>query len=220
MERWRRLPTDLRIERVIETAVWYAAPDVIASIILTGKVPKIVRAVRMIPSGQQKSLQSTNLGGQLPIDPRQNDFFVHVIQQRSRFKRLNPSLARFLKVLGNSGSYGLFVQVDTETRQKAVDISVFSGDKRYKMPSHYVEKSGPRYFPQIASLITAGGRLLLAMLEKCVINVGGSYLFCDTDSMRMVASNKGGFVPCVGGKYTLHELNQPKNHMSGFPTSN
>jgi hypothetical protein len=184
--------------------VWCAAPDVIASVLLTGKVPKIVRAVRMITSGQQKSLQSTNLGGELPIDPRQNDFFVHVIQQRSRFKRLNASLAQFLKVLGNSGSYGLFVQVDTETRSKAVDIRVFSGEKNYKIRSHYVEKSGPWYFPQIASLITAGGRLLLAMLEKCVTNVGGSYLFCDTDSMCMVASNKGGFVPCVGGKYTLH----------------
>jgi len=44
---------------------------------------------------------------------------------------------------------------------------------------------------------------LLAMLEKCVEDEGGSYLFCDTDSMCMVATKKGGLVPCVGGRYSL-----------------
>jgi hypothetical protein len=157
----------------------------------------------MVPVGQQKFLQRTNLGGMVPIDPQTDDFFVRVIEQRSRYKRSNKSLADFLKVLGNSGSYGLFVQVDSETRHKAVSIRVFSGEESYKMLSQYVEKPGPWYFPPLASLITAGGRLLLAMLEKCVENAGGSYLFCDTDSMCMVAAKKGGLVPCVGGKYSL-----------------
>jgi DNA polymerase elongation subunit (family B) len=55
------------------------------------------------------------------------------------------------------------------------------------------------YFPPIASLITSGGRLLLAMLEKCIHKAGGSYLFSDTDSMCIVGSEKGELVPCVGG---------------------
>jgi len=157
----------------------------------------------MVPVGQQKFLQRTNLGGTVPIDPQTDDFFVRVIEQRSRHQRSNKSLADFLKVLGNSGSYGLFVQVDSETRNKAVSIRVFSGEESQKMSSQYVEKPGPWYFPPLASLITAGGRLLLAMLEKCVEDEGGSYLFCDTDSMCMVATKKGGLVPCVGGKYSL-----------------
>src|SRR5437899_3252049 len=113
-------------------------------------------------------------------------------------------MADFLKVLGSCGSYGLFVQVDSETRHKAVSIRVFSGEDSHKMSSEYVEKPGPWYFPPLASLITGGGRLLLAMLEKCVMDAGGSYLFCDTDSMCMVATKKGGLLPCVGGKYELH----------------
>jgi hypothetical protein len=184
--------------------VWYAGPDVVAAVLLTGKRPKVVKAVRMVSSGQQHLLRSTNLGGTVPIDPRADDFFVRVIEQRSVFKRSNKSLADFLKVVGNSGSYGLFVQVDSETRRKAADIRVFSGEHSQKMSSEYVEKPGPWYFPPIASLITAGGRLLLAVLEKCILDAHGSYLFCDTDSMCIVATKKGALVPCDGGKYKLH----------------
>jgi hypothetical protein len=41
------------------------------------------------------------------------------------------------------------------------------------------------------------------MLEQCVADAGGSYLFCDTDSMCMVAKKKGGLIRCVGGKDSL-----------------
>lgn len=52
------------------------------------------------------------------------------------------------------------------------------------------------YFPPIASLITGGAHLLLAMLERCITDKGGHYLFCDTDSMCIVASRNGGPVAC------------------------
>ena len=183
--------------------IWYAGPDAVASALLTGKPPKILKAVRMVPRGEQKALRRTNLGGTVPIDPRKDDFFVRVVEKRSQFKRSNKSLGDFLKVLANSGSYGLFVQVDTETRNKPTAIRVFTGEKLRRMNSEYVEKAGAWYFPPLASLITAGGRLLLAILEKCTNDAGGDYLFCDTDSMCIVATKKGGLVPCVGGTHKL-----------------
>ena len=69
--------------------------------------------------------------------------------------------------------------------------------------SRVVENQGRWYFPPVAALITAGGRLLLAMLERCVTDAGGSYLFCDTDSLCIVASKDGGLVPCPGGPHKL-----------------
>jgi hypothetical protein len=180
--------------------IWYAGPDIVASTLLTGKAPRIIKAVRMRASGQQKKLSSTYLAGTVPIDPRKDDFFVSVIEQRTRLKRSNRPVANFLKVVGNSGSYGLFVQVDPDTPQKARKVTVYSGTKRFTQESRYVEKTGPWYFPPIASLITSGGRLLLAMLERCIADAGGSYLFCDTDSMCIVASANGGYTSCVGGQ--------------------
>jgi hypothetical protein len=53
-----------------------------------------------------------------------------------------------------------------------------------------------QFFPPIASLITGGAHLLLAMLERCITDKGGHYLFCDTDSMCVVASKTGGWVAC------------------------
>jgi hypothetical protein len=134
------------------------------------------------------------------INPSTQDFYREVIQQRAFHKKKNEPLANFLKVLANSGSYGLFVEVNSETRKKERQIVYFSGEKKGKVDSNYAEKPGAWYFPPIASLITSGGRLLLAMLEKSVDEKQGSYLFCDTDSLCIVGTKKGSFVPCAGGK--------------------
>ena len=110
--------------------VWYAGPDVAASILLTGKVPKILKAVRMCPRGRQTRLLSTNLGGMVKIDPQTDDFFVRMIEQRSLHKPKNKPLAHFLKILANSGSYGLYVQVDPGMLKKPKLVTVFSGTKK------------------------------------------------------------------------------------------
>jgi hypothetical protein len=183
--------------------IWYAGPDIVASALLQGKIPRVIKAVRMQPTGQQKNLANTDLAKMVPIDPRKDDFFVRVIEQRNRLKRSDRSVSDFLKVVGNAGSYGLFVQVDPESLQKPKNVRVYSGQRSFVQPSLYFERTGPWYFPPVASLITSGGRLLLAMLERCIQQASGSYLFCDTDSMCIVGSAKGGEVPCVGGSQTF-----------------
>jgi hypothetical protein len=133
------------------------------------------------------------------INP-QDDFYRTVIEQRISHKGENKPLSDFLKVLANSGSYGLFVEVNTETKKKETKVGYFSGEKKGRTASTYIEKPGAWYFPPIASLITSSGRLLLAMLETSVEKRGGSYLFCDTDSLCIVGTEKGGFIPCPGGR--------------------
>jgi len=91
------------------------------------------------------------------------------------------------------------VEVNVDRKKKEKNIRYFSGEEKGRVASNYVEKPGAWYFPPLASLITSGGRLLLAMLEKSVQNKKGSYLFCDTDSLCIVGSKKGGFVDCPGG---------------------
>lgn len=184
-----------------KTPIWYAGPDLIASKILTGKAPRILRAIQMVPGSPQKGLNAINLGGMVRINPSEDDFYRKVIEQRfSHKKKKNKAMADFLKVLANSGSYGLFVEVNTETKKKEKSIGYFSGEKKGRIPSTYIEKPGAWYFPPLASLITSGGRLLLAMLEKSVDGKQGSYLFCDTDSLCIVGTQRGSFIPCPGGK--------------------
>ena len=203
-----------------ETPVWYGGPDVVAAKILTGQSPEILRAIRVVPEGQQAGLKSTALRGIVNIDPRTDDFFKVVIEARERVRKDNllteterESLQYFLKILANSGSYGLFVEINPErvgTDRKTgaparAKMQVFSGQRRFETTSTVIEKPGEWYCPVFASLITAGGRLLLAMLERAVTDAGGTYLLCDTDSMAIVASETGGLVPCVGGPYRLED---------------
>jgi hypothetical protein len=44
---------------------------------------------------------------------------------------------------------------------------------------------------------------MLAILERIIKDLGGSYLLADTDSMLFVASESGGLVPCPGGSHRM-----------------
>jgi hypothetical protein len=43
--------------------LWLSGPDVVAAKLLTGRTPKIEKAIRMVPHGQQRGLKSTSLRG-------------------------------------------------------------------------------------------------------------------------------------------------------------
>jgi hypothetical protein len=60
-------------------------------------------------------------------------------------------------------------------------------------------------FPPLASLITAGARLMLSLLEHCVSELGGTYVMEDTDSMAIVATEDGGLVRCPGGPLEMRD---------------
>lgn len=187
-----------------EQPIWFSGPDVVASLLLTGKVPEILRAFRITPEGEQEGLKPILFRREISIDPRKADFFKAVIEAKEVAKhKKKESLAYSLKILASATSYGLFVEVNPSRTNHGKKIEVFCGDEQFPCSAEIVEAKGRWYFPPTASLITAGGRLLLAMLERSVADAGGTYLFADTDSMGIVAKEKGGFVPCIGGPHRL-----------------
>jgi hypothetical protein len=175
---------------------WFSGPDLIESKLLSGKVPKIEKAIRFVPQGQQKGLRSTNLRGMVAVDPRKDDLFCQMVEQKQVHKKLDEALSYFLKICANSTSYGMFYELTPQKKVKPVKVRVFSGEHSHEQYVDTIEKPGEWYFPPIASLITGGAHLLLAMLERCITDKGGQYLFCDTDSMCIVASRDGGWVAC------------------------
>jgi hypothetical protein len=200
------------------TPIWYAGPDLVNATLQTGRRPTILRAIRIVPVGQQSGLTPVRLRGAVDIDPQTDDFFQKVVEARAHAKtypKLSDAerdvLRLFLKVLANSGSYGLFVEVNPERvsknpktgAPKRAAVRVWAGDSSFETTSDVVERPGPWYCPVLASLITASGRLLLGTLERLVTDAGGSYLMCDTDSMAIVASEHGELMPCNGGPHHL-----------------
>jgi len=182
-----------------DQSIWFAGPDVISAIILSdGKVPRIEKAYRVVPHGKQAGLGTTNLRGMVKVDANEGSPWKHAIEQRAA-NESNKPLHYFLKILANSGSYGLFVELNPGENSKRAKIKVFSGDETFTDTPPVIEKPGHWYCPPVASLITSGGRLLLAMLEASVRRAGGTYLFCDTDSLCIVSSKNGGPLKIPGG---------------------
>lgn len=177
-------------------AIWLNGPGVIALKLLSGKVPHIEKAIRMVPHGQQKGLRPTNLRGMVEVDPRKHDLFRVMVEQKQVYKTSDEALSYFLKICANSTSYGMFFELTPQERFNPVKVKVFSGEHSHEQSATSIEKQGEWYFPPIAALITGGAHLFLAMLERCITDKGGHYLFCDTDSMCIVASKTGGWVAC------------------------
>jgi hypothetical protein len=90
-----------------EKLTWLSGPGVIAAKLLSGKVPKLERAIRMIPHGRQKGLQATNLWGMVEVDTRKDDLFCRMVEQKQVHKKSDEALSYFLNICANSTSYGL-----------------------------------------------------------------------------------------------------------------
>jgi hypothetical protein len=120
--------------------IWFAGPDIIASILLTGKVPRIEKAIRVKPHGKQRGLASTSLRGMVKVDANKNSIFRHVIEQRAAHES-NPAIHYWLKILANSGSYGLFVELNPNEAD-AAKLKVLSGDESFETTSDVVEEPG------------------------------------------------------------------------------
>lgn len=191
-----------------ETPLWYAGPDVIGAKLLSGKTPDTVRAFRLVPSGKQKQLTPLALGGRITVDPQTGDFFRSVIEERKRLKTRTDLLVeertrldQFLKVLANSGSYGVFAEMNVEElrQDESISVTVHGASEPFLCDTSAPENAGAFCCPPIAALITSAARLMLAMLERCVTDLGGSYALDDTDSMAIVSTADGRMALCEGG---------------------
>jgi hypothetical protein len=189
--------------------LWYALPDLAASVLLTGRVPRIVEAFAIRPHGRLSSLRNITLRRTVRIDPASQDFFRTIIEERKRLAN-NPALSgeerkrldKALKVLANATSYGIFAEMRREEALKDVPVTCYGiAPDPFTCKVRNPERPGEYCFPPLASLITAAARLMLALLERCVTDLGGTYAMEDTDSMAIVATQRGALIECEGGTY-------------------
>ena len=189
--------------------IWVAGPDLVASWLLTGQCPEVLEAIRLVPVGKQAKLQPVALRGQIPIDPTREDFFQRVIEMRQEVRqRLDlpgeeqKRLERLLKVLANSGSYGILAELNQLPKLSRPEAATLYGVDGGQITSvTTVEEPGEFWFPPFAALTTAAARLMLAILERRVSDLGGQVAFGDTDSAAIVATQRGGLVACPGGSH-------------------
>jgi hypothetical protein len=192
----RRQPTPYSISVTKFTSTkdhYYTLADVVAAIFLGHKVPRILEALEFYADGADR-LNSVDFQGRLRIDPRRQ-VFKQIVEERQRTKRAkgsggDPSLSRMdlgLKTFANSGAYGINFEVNVtpSPQSGAVRGNVYA-DGQYGCDDVHDERPGTFCNPIIASFVTGAARLLLAMLETEVSARGGTFAFCDTDSLAIV----------------------------------
>ena len=177
--------------------VWYLLPDIVASWLITGRWPEILDAIDLVPRGQVATTPKALFDDpNYRIDLTRDDFFTRVIDFRMaiRASMTTPELRQHdrdyldglqlaLKLLANSTSYGILVEVnptrDSHAKQK---VTVHAGDA-HRINTHVVEAPGDYYAAPVGAGIAAGARLLVMLAERLAEDRGMGYVFCDTDSM-------------------------------------
>jgi hypothetical protein len=163
--------------------LWFSIQDIIASILLTGKIPEIVDAVTFIPQGIQDNLKDVKIAD-ITISPKE-DFIRTLIEERMKVKKSDRNdkdqIQLILKIIANATSYGIYIEENTQSLDKEEEIDVYSVDN-FSCKINKIEKPGQYFNPIIASLITGSARLILAMAEK-IADEKGYLAYCDTDSI-------------------------------------
>ncbi len=155
----------------------------------------------------------TKLRGMVHIDPERDDFFRVIVDERlSLSSRGHLSaieakrLDKALKILASATCFGIYAQMDRQDQDDKVEVTCHGIDRDpYTCKVAHPEFPGEFWFSPLGSLITAGARLMLALLDHCISRLHGTYVMEDTDSMAIVATEHGGLVPCPGGPFRMRD---------------
>ena len=106
-----------------------------------------------------------------------------LIEERIRLKKDKQSLQEhILKIIANSTSYGIFIEINT-TDRKEQTVDVY-GNETFKTTAEKEEIPGKSFNPIMAVFLTASSRLILTTAESLVLKNDGYFAYCcDTDSI-------------------------------------
>lgn len=185
--------------------VWVALPDYIASALVTGHVSEFLDVRTWRPIGVVPGARAVKLPGDVVYDPR----LTH-LRRGDRFSDLGLALAEAelrlrdrddaqaerlrgsLKIARNAAAYGIAAEVNpSKAKHSAWGPGGKVGEVREE-PGNFAD-------PPVAACVAAGGRLLLALLERLVHDAGGSIVRFDTDAATIVATIEGGDIPLIDG---------------------
>ncbi len=175
---------------------WFTLADCLAAKFLSGKTPYVVSAMSFWPKPIQEDLKPVAIIGnpEYLIDPTEDDFFKRLIDLRTKTKERKKTVLAAeaeildveqmaLKILANSTSYGISVEINVEERAGSIEAPCYGpGNELFTVKTKKVEKPGTFFHPLLGTFVTAGARLMLAITESLAKDRGLDWAYCDTDS--------------------------------------
>ena len=180
--------------------LWYTLADVAAAELLTGREVEALLVIRLEPTGSSIAMRSVRLRGAVEIDPFAKDPMMAMVEERQRVKAPTDDRPGFGRPQ-DGGQCRLLWHLQRVQPPGAAE----GGDDPGRGPRSEGGLHRPgggtggsrasTASPRSPACITGAARLMLAMLERCVTDLGGTWAFCDTDSMAIVATEDGGSHP-------------------------
>jgi hypothetical protein len=198
-------------------AQWYTLADACASKLMTGRAPRVLRVLRFAAEGCQANLEPIDIAGRSAyrVDPGSEDFIRRLVELRAEVRAgqaqaeatghtsLEAELdatQQAMKITANGTAYGSAIELNPIEHRKGAWVRVHLPDgTSYRLHRERTEEPGRWFHPLIATLVAGAGRLLLASAMRLVNDLGGSWAFCDTDSLFIIATEHGRLIPCLGG---------------------
>ncbi|HEV2458319.1 MAG TPA: hypothetical protein VGS80_08125, partial [Ktedonobacterales bacterium] len=167
--------------------LWWALPHVVASVLLTGHVPSVLDAIAFVPHGERPGLRAFPVMGRqdLICDPRTEPIWTTLVNARRALDSAaggKTPQGGSLKEAASSGAYGIQLEIDVRTYGEVRHpVNVYHQDGVTRRTGNRIEEPGQYFAGPIASLIPAGGQLILAIIGRLLRDWGLHYATMDTD---------------------------------------
>jgi len=181
------------------TSLWYTLADLIASKLLTGHAPTIEKAITFAPVGIQKNLpdEKIDIFKGVTVNPRKENFIKQLIEKRLEMKqsssdsKINKTIQNTIKIISNTASYGIHIQVNSEKSENQNESVTVYGvdDESFSVNQNNLARKeipAKHFNPILGVFLPAAARLVLAAAESIVTSYSDGYVcYMDTDSIMV-----------------------------------
>jgi hypothetical protein len=184
------------------TGLWYTLSDLVASKLLTGHTPTIEKAITFHPVGIQQNIpdEKIEIFKGVAVNPRNENFIEQLIEKRLEMKQsftdcdMDKTIQNTIKIIANTASYGIHIQVNSEKSEKQNEpITVYGIDESFSVDQNSLARKeipAKHFNPILGVFLPAAARLVLAAAESIVASHRDGYVaYMDTDSI-MVSPNR------------------------------
>lgn len=161
--------------------------------------------------------------GAIKIDPTRPDFFKVVIEERKRLSlgtdlsnAEKEKLDKALKVLANAASYGIYEEMNRQESDQKRVVTCYGIDAHpFTCRVAHPDAPAEYCFPPLASLIAGAARLMLALLEHYVVELGGHMRWKTPPPWLLLPRTRecwchaGGIEQMVDGRDAVEALSSP-----------
>jgi len=181
------------------TSLWYTVSDLVASKLLTGHTPTIEKAITFAPVGIQQNIpdEKIEIFKGVTVNPRKENFIERLIEKRLDMKQTSSvdsesgkTIQNTIKIIANTASYGIHIQVNSEKSEKQNEpITVYGIDESFSVDQNTMSRKeipAKHFNPILGVFLPAAARWVLAAAESIATSHRDGYVaYMDTDSIMV-----------------------------------